>query len=122
MNSRNRIPFRARGGGLLAAIALVALGAIPSRVWPADALRGKATYETRCIACHDRSVHQRSPRAAASFAEVRAAVELWSREAGGAWTTQEIDDVAVYLNQRYYGYPCPADVCRREQAMSRHER
>jgi hypothetical protein len=74
--------------------------------------RGRALYETRCIACHDRSVHQRESRKAADFAAVRREVERWSGNIGGEWRAEELDAVAVFLNERYYRYPCPPALCR----------
>jgi hypothetical protein len=30
---------------------------------------------------------------------------------GAGWSGAQIDDVAVYLNERYYRFPCPPDLC-----------
>jgi mono/diheme cytochrome c family protein len=103
---------------LKAVIVSLALGlAGPSGAQAAaDAERGKALYETRCSACHASSVHQREARKAKSFDALRAQVQRWSAEVGGGWSDDEIDDVALYLNQRYYRFPCPQSVCRAKQA------
>jgi mono/diheme cytochrome c family protein len=82
----------------------------------ADPGRGGMLYETRCIACHASSVHQRSARKAKSFDDVRAQVVRWSNEVGGNWSGDEIDDVALYLNRRYYRFPCPQSVCKANEA------
>ena len=82
----------------------------------ADAERGKALYEARCDLCHRTSVHLREARKATSFDGVRAQVARWNTELGGAWSVDEIDDVTVYLNDRYYSFPCPGSVCRSGQA------
>jgi|PersoiStandDraft_1058852.scaffolds.fasta_scaffold19602_2 mono/diheme cytochrome c family protein len=82
----------------------------------ADAERGKILYETRCSACHASSVHQRSARKAKSFGGVRVQVVRWSTEVGGSWSGDEIDDVTLYLNQRYYRFRCPQSVCKANQA------
>lgn len=99
-------------------IASLALGlaGLPAPVPAADAERGGVLYETRCSACHASSVHQRNVRKAKSFDGVRAQVARWSKEVGGNWTGDEIDDVALYLNQRYYRFPCPSSVCKANQA------
>ena len=81
-----------------------------------DAVRGQMLYETRCLACHERSVHQKSARKAKSFEGVRAQVLRWSAEVGGLWSADEIDDVTLYLNERYYRYPCPEKLCKANQA------
>jgi len=77
----------------------------------ADAARGQALYESRCGECHTKSVHQRESRKATTFAGVLAQVGRWNDTLGGDWTAEDIEDVAVYLNQRYYKYPCPTAVC-----------
>ncbi len=99
----------------LAAVALVGAGAAPGALraaqGPSDEALGAALYETRCTACHERSVHSRSPRRAGSFDQIRAYVWRWDRYLGGAWQQGEIDAVAKYLNERYYHFACPQDVC-----------
>ena len=82
----------------------------------ADVERGGNLYETRCQACHATSVHNRSARKAKSFDRIRAQVERWIGEVGGSWSADEIDDVTVYLNQRYYRFPCPPSMCKASQA------
>jgi mono/diheme cytochrome c family protein len=103
---------------LNALIALLALGlaALSGSASAADPGRGSALYETRCSACHESSVHQRSARKAKSFDGLRAQVLRWSAEAGGSWSSDEIDDVTLYLNQLYYRFPCPQSMCKADQA------
>jgi mono/diheme cytochrome c family protein len=96
-----------------AAFALLGAGAATA----ADPARGRSLYESRCDGCHDESVHQRSPRRAASFEQIRAYVWRWSRELGTAWTDADLDAVAQYLNEKYYGFPCPPDVCKALTAL-----
>ena len=84
----------------------------------ADAERGRALYEARCDLCHGTGVHVRETRKATSFEGVRTQVARWNTELGGAWSADEIDDVTVYLNDRYYLFPCPESVCRSGQATS----
>jgi mono/diheme cytochrome c family protein len=107
-----------RFGMLGAAIASLALGfsVLSGAQAAAGAERGKTVYETRCIACHESSVHDRKARKAASFAALRAQVLRWSAEVGGVWSADEIDDVTLYLNQRYYLLPCPPELCKANQA------
>ena len=96
-----------------AVIASLALGcaALCAAQAPADMERGKVLYETRCSACHASSVHNRNARKAKSFDGLRAQVLRWSVEAGGGWSADEIDAVALYLNQRFYRFPCPPTLC-----------
>ena len=83
---------------------------------PADAERGRILYETRCSSCHATSVHLRSARSAKSFDSLRVQVQRWSAAAGGSWSADEIDDVSLYLNQRYYRFPCAHAGCQAERA------
>ena len=101
---------------LQVALWLAAPGAIAQSQ---EIARGRALYETRCGLCHDRSVHQRNPRAAQSFAEIRSFVVRWDRELGAVWRAEEIDAVSRYLNDRYYHYPCPQVVCKSERVQLR---
>ncbi|MCX7893816.1 MAG: cytochrome c [Burkholderiales bacterium] len=104
---------------ILTVAPLAAALAAPLAAHAQDAARGRALYETRCIACHSTSVHNRSARKATDFEGVRAQVVRWSREAGSPWTAEEIDDVSVYLNELYYRFPCPRTICRSEARAAR---
>jgi mono/diheme cytochrome c family protein len=93
----------------------------------ADAERGRILYEARCGGCHGESVHAREKHQAGDFEAVRGWVRRWSANLAYAWTDDEVNDVSVYLNARYYHFRCPATVCsvtgRREdagQAMALH--
>src|SRR5512141_1235463 len=110
--------FGSRFGMSSAAIAFLALSltAASAAQSATGAERGKLLYETRCGACHATSVHKRSARKAKTFDGLRAQVLRWSAEAGGSWSGDEIDDVAQYLNQRYYRFHCPQSVCKDNQA------
>ena len=103
---------------LSAAAVSLALGlaGLSGALAAADAERGKILYETRCNACHDASVHSRSARKAKSFDGVRAQVLRWSGEVGGSWAKDDVDDVTLYLNQRFYRFICPPSVCQANQA------
>ena len=101
-------------------VALVALSllAAPSAATAADTSRGKALYESRCDKCHDLSVHSRNPRSARTFDHIRAFVARWDRELGAAWTDEDINEVARYLNEKYYNFPCPQSVCKAQHARA----
>ena len=98
------------------AIAFTAVAAIATDAMAADPERGRALYESRCDACHTTGVHERASRKAADFAGIRFQVERWNTQLGGAWARDDIDDVAVYLNDQYYKYRCPDTVCRSSAA------
>lgn len=85
---------------------------VARRAESAEIARGQALYTASCASCHAESVHGRRNRAATDFDSVRRWVARWSDNLGLRWDADEIDDVAAYLNQRYYKYPCPPDVCK----------
>ena len=65
--------------------------------------RGQALYERHCQSCHEDWEHRREPGAGvASLDGLRARVSAWSMHSGLGWSAEEIDDVAGYLNQRFY--------------------
>lgn len=99
---------------VIASLALGLAGLSGSTV-AADAGRGGVLYETRCVACHATSVHQRNARKATTFDGLRTQVLRWGTEVGGSWSGEEIDDVTLYLNQRYYRFPCPPSVCKADR-------
>lgn len=95
---------------LLAILALLGtLAFVPAAA--ADLTRGRALYESRCDGCHSAGVHERTSRKATDFEGIRFQVERWNTQLGGAWQRGDIDDVAVYLNDRFYRYPCPDALC-----------
>jgi hypothetical protein len=77
----------------------------------ADPGRGQALYESRCTGCHNKSVHQRDSRKATTFEGILAQVSRWNETLGGDWKAEDMEDVAAYLNQRYYKLPCPPAIC-----------
>lgn len=95
---------------------LSAAAVTPSFAQSPNALRGQRLYENTCIACHGESVHDRKQRAATSFAMVRDYVVRWSRIVSTQWTEEDISDVTIYLNERYYRFVCPTETCRAERA------
>jgi mono/diheme cytochrome c family protein len=101
---------------LLPGFRVVALSFLATCANAADTDRGKSLYESRCDTCHESSVHSRAARSARTFDHIRAFVSRWDRELGQSWTNEEINEVARYLNERYYHYPCPVSVCRSKQA------
>ncbi|QJR14182.1 cytochrome c [Usitatibacter palustris] len=78
----------------------------------AEPLRGQALYESRCTSCHEKSVHGRVKREAKDFNAVRAWVERWNASLALRWDGEEVDDVAAFLNNTYYRYPCPPTICK----------
>ena len=97
-------------GGAVPAIAIAAL-LVAGAASAADPARGRALYEARCGGCHNDSVHNDNSRKARNFEEARARVADFSMQLKTGWSDAQVDDVAVYLNERYYGFPCPTKLC-----------
>ncbi len=70
--------------------------------WAADASRGQLLYENHCMVCHTSVVHVREHRKASSREEIQTWIRRWQKELALNWEPGEIDDVAEFLNQRYY--------------------
>jgi cytochrome c peroxidase len=94
----------------LATTLAAALAAAPAAL-AADAEKGRALYDARCGGCHTQSVHGREKREATDFRSLRDWVRRWNTNLGLGWTAGEVDAVTVHLNNRYYHYPCPAEIC-----------
>lgn len=114
--------FVAGAAGARDAVAIDAPGALAAGArdtLAADSARGRLVYETRCVACHDRSVHARATRTASSCEQVRAQVVRWAQQSGGGWSEEEIDDVVLWLNERYYRFPVKDGRCATPVALLR---
>jgi hypothetical protein len=99
-------------------LAIAALCVMAGGALAADSVRGRALYEMRCVECHATSVHSRTKRIAASCIEIREQVVRWSRQQGSEWTAEEVDDVTLYLNERYYAFPVRDGRCVAVVALS----
>jgi mono/diheme cytochrome c family protein len=93
-------------------------GCAPSRQKPepaaaqsASVARGKLLHDTKCIACHNSTIYTRNDRLAKSYAEVREQVDAWQAKAGLLWSSADIDDVSLYVNDAFYKYECPKLSC-----------
>ena len=81
---------------------LLLMMAIPARAQ--DAGRGKALYETHCLACHYERIHKRDPSKSLVKTVAQLRVEVANRAAltGQRFTIEDLDDIAEYLNRTHY--------------------
>jgi hypothetical protein len=93
---------------LAAACACSVLLFVAGNAAAGDASRGRDLYEQRCGACHSESVHSRTKRVARNFDEIRAFVQRWSTSLELGWSSEEVGDVTIYLNNTYYRFTLPA--------------
>jgi mono/diheme cytochrome c family protein len=84
-------------------------------VVPADAMaapaRGELLYLNACAACHSKQTHWRGRHRVKDWPALVEQVTQWQSIAGQAWSREEIEDVAAYLNRRFYELPCPLPRC-----------
>ena len=90
--------------GWLATLAMCFLLAVPGGSIAESFDRGQALYENHCMSCHEATLHTRDTRRATSVAELRKWVATWSFHASLGWSGEEINDVADFMNRRYYHF------------------
>ena len=88
---------------LLASMHVASAGAAGGR--SPDPARGERLYQQHCGACHTPGIHYRRDTLPMSRDELLGLVDLFRRQAGLAWTPEEIDDVVEYLNRTRYHFP-----------------
>jgi mono/diheme cytochrome c family protein len=92
--------------GTLCRGAVVVLAALLAGAAPAAAQgRGELLYNTHCIACHSSQLHWRDNKQVADWSSLRAQVRRWQAAASLAWTDDDIEQVAQYLNGAFYHLP-----------------
>ena len=86
-------------GLVFASFALAAAPALSQ-----DAQRGKLLYETHCLACHYERIHKRDASRSLIRSQAQLRVEVVQRAAltGQRFTTEDLDDIAEYLNRSHY--------------------
>ncbi len=70
-----------------------------------ESSRGELLYSTHCVACHSAEVHWRDKKLVTDQASLEAEVRRWQRVLELGWRGDDIEEVAQYLNARYYHYP-----------------
>lgn len=70
-----------------------------------DAERGRALYDTACVQCHTTQAHWREKRLVRSWPDLIHQVTRWQAIAGQSWRREDVEDVAAYLDQRFYKLP-----------------
>ena len=89
---------------LLAAVLLQAVLPVHAQV-PVPASRGELLYATHCIACHTKQVHWRDRRVVTDSASLTAEVARWQKNTGLEWNSEDVQEVARYLNATVYQLP-----------------
>ena len=84
--------------------------AVPAREM-ADPGRGQLLYQTACATCHTAQAHWRDRSIVPDWQGLLHQVTRWQTIAGQRWRAEEIEDVAAYLNRRFYHFACPLPGC-----------
>ena len=92
----------------------------PQAMASADVDRGRLLYETHCVACHTTQAHWRDKHIVRSWADLLYQVIRMEKNAGQDWSSEEIRDVAAYLNGLFYKMPCPERGCEGPEASADH--
>ena len=79
----------------------------PIQVSEAHLLAGKAIHDKNCISCHDSSVYTRLERRMNHYPELLAQVRRCDANLSTRLFDEEIQQVALYLNQTYYQFALP---------------
>ena len=69
-----------------------------------DEPRGELLYSTHCNACHSLQIHWREQKLATDWKSLKAQVNRWQTYAKLGWRDEDVVDVALYLNTRYYKF------------------
>jgi mono/diheme cytochrome c family protein len=88
------VPTKSIASLLLLACALPAQGQ--------DLQRGKLLYETHCAACHGERLHERDKTLVKSMADLRDQVARWAPQTKRAFTFEELEEIALYLDRSHY--------------------
>jgi mono/diheme cytochrome c family protein len=71
-----------------------------------DAQRGRELYETHCLSCHYERIHKRDPSRSTikSRTALRIEVGRWAAQVKRPLSTEDVDDIAEYLNRSHYRF------------------
>lgn len=83
------------------AMALLLLACMPAQA--ADAKRGELLTEV-CLQCHSEQVFTRKDSTIDSMVKLRAEIRRWGAHSKPPMTREDIADLVVYLNARYYHF------------------
>jgi mono/diheme cytochrome c family protein len=74
-----------------------------------DLLRGRLLHDDACTGCHGPSMYSRPYHERNPYFTVRKQVEIWQEFVELGWSKEQIDDVAHFVQKRYYDKPCVGD-------------
>lgn len=69
-------------------------------------------HDNRCVFCHDENMYRRG-KLVNSCDQLRMQVDIWQSNLLLNWRTADVEDVASYLNDRFYRFKCRHDLLSR---------
>lgn len=63
---------------------------------------GPLLYESNCLSCHLAKADWREKHLVTDWPSMKSEIGRWQQTLGLRWNEQQIDQVAIYLNRRYY--------------------
>jgi mono/diheme cytochrome c family protein len=94
-----------------ARIAVIALALPMTAFAAADPKVGQTLHDKQCVACHVRlmgadgsSIYTRPERLIKSMQALRQRVSMCATQIDAKWFPEDEENVATYLNQRYYKF------------------
>lgn len=70
----------------------------------ADIENGDSLHADNCVKCHDSSVYTRANRRVTSMPKLGAQVRMCKDNLGITWFDDEVEDVTMFLNKKYYHF------------------
>ena len=93
---------------ILMAAALFALHCLPAQSQPGKSDKiGQLLYESNCLSCHLAKADWREKRLVNDWASMKTEIRRWQVNLGLRWSDEQVDQVAWYLNRRYYKLAAP---------------
>jgi mono/diheme cytochrome c family protein len=86
----------------MVALNVMALSAVNTPLSAQEFNRGEALYNNHCKECHETLAHTRPGSRINSMGEIRSRVTSWSVHSNLDWSSEDVEDVAAYLNRKFY--------------------
>ena len=94
--------FTGKAGFFVAALNVMILSVVNTPLSAQEFNRGEALYKNHCMECHETLAHTRPGSRISSMGEIRSSVASWSIHSNLGWSREEVEDVADYLNMKFY--------------------
>jgi mono/diheme cytochrome c family protein len=94
--------FTGKAGFLVAALNIMTLSVVNTPLSAQEFNSGEALYKNHCTECHETLAHTRPGSRISSMGEIRSWVASWSFHSNLHWSSEEVEDVADYLNRKFY--------------------